>query len=212
DDYLIKPFSARELLARVGAHLEMARIRREAGEALRDADRRKDEFLAMLSHELRGPLAPLGNMLEVVKRAGGNQEVTQQAYETMERQLSQLVRFVDDLLDVSRITRNKMELRKERVDLAAIVHQAVEACRPLAEGSNHEVTVSLPPEPIELYADRARLAQVFHNLLNNACKYTPPEGRVRLTAERQGGDAVVTVTDTGLGIPPDKLSSVFDMF
>jgi signal transduction histidine kinase len=212
DDYLIKPFSARELLARVGAHLQMARMRREAGEALRDADRRKDEFLAMLSHELRGPLAPLGNMLEVVKRAGGNAELLPQAYGTMERQLTQLVRLVDDLLDVSRITRNKMELRKQRVELASIVHHAAEACRPLGDSLQHEVAVTLPREPVYLNADPARLAQVFQNLLNNACKYTEPQGRVWLTAERQAGDVLVTVKDTGLGIPPDKLASIFDMF
>jgi signal transduction histidine kinase len=212
DDYLIKPFSARELLARVGAHLQMARMRREASEALREADRRKDEFLAMLSHELRGPLAPLGNMLEVVKRAGDNAELLPQAYDTMERQLSQLVRLVDDLLDVSRITRNKMELRKQRVELASIVHHAAEACRPLGDSLGHEVAVTLPPEPVYLNADAARLAQVFQNLLNNACKYTEPGGRVWLTAERQAGDVVVTVKDTGVGIPPDKLASIFDMF
>jgi signal transduction histidine kinase len=190
----------------------MARIRREAAEALREADRRKDEFLAMLSHELRGPLAPLGNMLEVIRRAEGNAELIRNAHATMERQLAQLVRLVDDLLDVSRITRNKMELRKERVELATVVRQAVEACRPLADGMRHEVTVTLPPAPVYLHADPARLAQVFQNLVNNACKYTEPRGRIALTAERQGGDVVVTVKDTGLGIPADKLASIFDMF
>jgi signal transduction histidine kinase len=212
DDYLIKPFSARELLARVGAHLQMARIRREAAEALREADRRKDEFLAMLSHELRGPLAPLGNMLEVVKRAQGNAELIQHAHATMERQLGQLVRLVDDLLDVSRITRNKMQLRKERVELAPVVRQAVEACRPLAEGMTHEITVRLPSEPVYLHADPARLTQVFQNLVHNACKYTEPRGRIGLTARREGGDVVVSVKDSGLGIPADKLGSIFDMF
>ena len=212
DDYLIKPFSARELLARVGAHLQMARIRREAAEALREADRRKDEFLAMLSHELRGPLAPLGNMLEVVKRAEGNTELVRHAYATMDRQLAQLVRLVDDLLDVSRITRNKMELRKERVELAPVLRQALEACRPLADGMRHDLAVTLPAEPVYLQADAARLAQIFQNLVHNACKYTEPKGRIALNAERQGGDVVVTVKDTGLGIPPDKLATIFDMF
>jgi signal transduction histidine kinase len=212
DDYLIKPFSARELLARVGAHLQMARIRRDASEALRDADRRKDEFLAVLSHELRGPLAPLGNMLKVLRRADGEPELTRQAHATMERQLAHLVRLVDDLLDISRITRNKMELRKERVELAGILHQGLEACRPQAEEFRHDITVRLPPEPIYLNADPVRLGQVFQNLLHNACKYTEPAGRIRLTAERQEGDVVVTVQDSGLGIPPDKLASIFDMF
>ena len=123
-----------------------------------------------------------------------------------------MVRLVDDLLDVSRITRGKLELRKERVELASVIHQSVEACRPLAEGAKHELNVSLPPEPIYLHADSVRLAQVFSNLLNNACKYTEPGGRIWLTAERQGSDVVVNVKDTGLGIPSDKLASIFEMF
>ena len=179
---------------------------------LKDADRRKDEFLATLAHELRGPLAPLRNMLEIMKRADGNGELLQQARDTMERQLGQMVRLVDDLFDVSRITRNKLELRMERVELASVIHQSVEACRPLAESANHEVTVTLPPEPIYLHADPVRLAQVFDNLLNNSCKYTEPGGKIWLTAERQGSDVVVKVKDTGIGIPTDKLASVFEMF
>jgi PAS domain S-box-containing protein len=179
---------------------------------LREADRRKDEFLATLAHELRNPLAPLGNMLEIMKRANGDGGLIEQARGTMERQFGQLVRLVDDLLDVSRITRNKLELRKERVELASVVRQTVENCCPLAEGFKHEVTVTLPPEPIYLHADPVRLSQVFNNLFNNACKYTEPKGHVWLTAERQGGDVVVTVKDTGLGIPPDKLAGVFEMF
>ncbi len=179
---------------------------------LKDADRRKDEFLATLAHELRGPLAPLGNMLEIMKRADGNGDLLEKARSTMERQLGQLVRLVDDLIDVSRITRNKIELRKERVELASIIHQSVEACRPLAECASLEVNVALPPQPIYTHADPARLAQVFSNLLNNACKYTEPGGKIWLTAERQGSYVVVKVKDTGLGIPPDKLGSVFEMF
>jgi signal transduction histidine kinase len=212
DDYLIKPFSARELLARVGAHLQMARMRRQAADALREADRRKDEFLAMLAHELRGPLAPLSNMLEVMKRASGNQELMQQARVTMERQLGQLVRFVDDLLDVSRITRNKLVLRKERAELASVVQQAIETSRPLALASRHEVGLTLPAQPIYLDADPVRLAQVFTNLLSNACKYTEPGGRIQLSAETAGGDVVVKVSDTGLGIPAEQLASIFEMF
>src|SRR5713226_727281 len=179
---------------------------------LRDGNRRKDEFLATLAHESRGPLAPLGNMLEIMKRADGNGDLLQQARDTMERQLGQLVRLVDDLLDVSRITRDKLELRKERVELASILHQSVEVCRPLAERAKHEVTVSLPSEPIYLHADPVRLAQVFSNLLNNSCKYTEPGGRIWLTAERQGSDVVVSVKDNGIGIPPDMLPCIFDMF
>jgi PAS domain S-box-containing protein len=179
---------------------------------LKDVDRRKDEFLAVLAHELRGPLAPLRNTLEIMKRADGNGDFLQKAHSTMERQLGQLVRLVDDLIDVSRITRNKLELRRDRVELASIIHQSVEACRPLAESASHQVSVTLTPEPIYLHADPVRLAQVFGNLLNNACKYTEPGGKISLTVERQGSDVVVTVKDNGLGIPPDKLASVFEMF
>ena len=134
DDYLVKPFSARELLARVGAHLQMARMRREAAEALREADRRKDEFLAMLAHELRNPLAPLRNMLEIMKRAEGNAELIEQARSHDGAAAGQMVRLVDDLLDVSRITRNKLELRKERVELASVVHQARRNLPPAGRG------------------------------------------------------------------------------
>jgi PAS domain S-box-containing protein len=179
---------------------------------LKEGDRRKDEFLAVLAHELRGPLAPLSNTLEIIKRSQGDGDLLQQALTTMERQLGHLVRLVDDLIDVSRITRDKIELRKERVELASIVHQSVETCRPLAESANHELAVILPPEAVHVHADPVRLAQVFSNILNNACKYTPPGGKISLTAERQGSDAVVIVKDTGLGIPPDKLRCVFEMF
>jgi two-component system CheB/CheR fusion protein len=179
---------------------------------LKEADLRKNEFLAMLAHELRNPLAPLLNMLEIMKRGDGNGEVIEQVRSTLERQLGQMVRLVDDLLDMSRITRSKLELRKECVELAAVIHQSVEACRPLAERAKHELNVSLPPEPIYLHADPVRLAQVFGNLLNNACKYTEPGGRIWLTVERQGSEVVVNVKDTGLGIPSDKLASIFEMF
>jgi signal transduction histidine kinase len=179
---------------------------------LAEADRRKDGFLAILAHELRGPLAPLANMLQIMKSADGDRELMWKARETMERQLWQMVRIVDDLLDVSRITRNKLELRKERVELASIIYQAVEACRSLAEGARHEVTVTLPDEPIHLVADPARLVQVFSNLLNNACKYTEPGGHISLTAQRREKDVIVKVRDTGLGISPDKRASIFDMF
>ena len=179
---------------------------------LKDADRRKDQFLATLAHELRGPLAPLRNMLEIMQRAKDDGHLFQQARDTMERQLRQLVRLVDDLIDVGRITRDKIELRKERIELASVIQQSVEACRPLAECANLQVSATLPPEPIYLYVDPVRLAQVFSNILNNACKYTEPGGRISLVAERQGSDVAVTVKDTGLGIPPDKLDSVFEMF
>jgi PAS domain S-box-containing protein len=179
---------------------------------LQQSDRRKDEFLATLAHELRNPLAPLRNMLELIKGEDVGSELLGQARDTMERQLGQMVRLVDDLLDVSRITRDKLELRKEDVQLASVVHQAVEAARPLAESAGHELTVVLPPKPIAVHADPVRLAQVFGNLLTNACKYTEPGGRIRLTVERQRGDVVVTVEDNGIGIPPEKLAGIFEIF
>ena len=186
--------------------------RKQAEDALKEADRRKDEFLATLAHELRGPLAPVRNMLEIMKRTDVDGDLLRQARDTMERQLGHMVRLVDELLDVSRITRGKIELKRERVVLASVVSQAVEANRSLVERAKHELTVTLPPDPIYLHGDAARLAQVFGNLLDNACKYTDPGGRIWLTAEPQQNDVVVKVRDTGVGIAPEKLASVFEMF
>jgi PAS domain S-box-containing protein len=185
---------------------------RQMAADLSDADRRKDEFLATLAHELRNPLAPIRNGLQILKLAGPGGPVAEQARSIMERQLGQMVRLVDDLLDVSRITRNNLQLRKERVDLAAVLASAVETSRPLIEANAHQLTVSLPTQPIHLDADLTRLAQVFSNLLNNAAKYTEKGGCIRLSAVRQGGEAVVTVADTGVGIPFAMLPKVFDMF
>ncbi|MGE5717862.1 MAG: PAS domain S-box protein, partial [Acidobacteriota bacterium] len=179
---------------------------------LKEADRRKDEFLALLAHELRGPLAPLRNALEIAKRDGGGGEVRLRAHATMDRQLTQMTRLVDDLLDVSRITRNRLELRREDVDLARVVSDAVELCRPLMESRRQEILVTLPPHPIRLNGDPVRLAQVFSNLLNNACKYSDPGSRIRLTAGLEGQDLVIAVLDEGIGISPDALPDVFDMF
>jgi PAS domain S-box-containing protein len=207
-----------EIVEWFGAASDATR-RKEAEEALRrsqtelrEADRRKDEFLAMLAHELRNPLAPLRNMLEVMKRTTGDGDLVRQARDTMERQLGQMVRLVDDLLDVSRITRNRLDLRKERVELAPVIYDVVEMCRPLVLCVGHEIAVSVPPEPIHLHADPVRLTQIFGNLINNSCKYTAPGGRIWLTAEPQGNDVVVKVKDTGVGIPPDKLNGIFEMF
>jgi PAS domain S-box-containing protein len=179
---------------------------------LSEVDRRKNEFLATLAHELRNPLAPLSNTLEILKRAGGNSETVRQAVETMKRQLEQMVRLVDDLLDLSRITHDRLDLRSGQIELAGVIQQAVQICGPLAESAGHEVQVIVPSKPIYLHADSARLTQVFSNLLNNSCKYTNPGGKITVTAERLGNDAVVTVRDNGIGIPPDKLHSIFDMF
>ena len=179
---------------------------------LSDADRRKNEFLATLAHELRNPLAPMSNMLAVVKRANGDGEVLKQAHETLERQLGQMVRLVDDLLDLNRVTHDRLELRRSEVELSSVIQQAVEVARPLVDSAGHHLTVDLPDEPIYLDADRDRLAQLFGNLLNNSCKYTKPGGLIALSARHVGDEVVVTVKDNGAGIPPDKLHSIFDMF
>ncbi len=179
---------------------------------LSETDRRKNEFLATLAHELRNPLAPMSNMLEVVKRANGDGEILKQAHDTIERQLGQMVRLVDDLLDLNRITHDRLELRRSEVELASVIQQAVEVARPLIDSAGQELTVELPDQPIYLNADRARLAQVFGNLLNNSCKYTRANGRIWLQARLVGDEVVVSVRDNGAGIPPDKLESIFDMF
>ncbi len=181
-------------------------------EELRQADRRKDEFLAVLAHELRNPLAPIRTGLEVMKLAADNPATIAEVRDTMVRQVDQLVRLVDDLLEVSRITRGKMELRKRRVELADVVQSAVEASRPLINEAGHTLTVSLPPQPLFLSADPHRLTQVISNLLNNAAKYTPDCGRIWLTAVQQGEEAAIALKDTGLGIPREMLDRIFEMF
>ncbi|AUX45132.1 uncharacterized protein SOCE26_066130 [Sorangium cellulosum] len=187
--------------------LENARLYDE----LRDQDRRKDEFLATLAHELRNPLAPIRTGLEVL-RITGDGDQGRKTREMMERQVGHMVRLVDDLLDVSRITRGKVELRRERVELRAVLNSALETSRPLIEAAGHELAIRLPAEPLALDADPTRLAQVFANLFNNATKYTPAGGQIRLVAQRDGGEVVVRVADTGVGIPADMLPKVFDMF
>lgn len=186
--------------------------RKAAQEALREADRRKNVFLATLAHELRNPLAPIRNAAQILKLQRQPDPTVQAARDMIDRQVQHMVRLIDDLLDVSRITQGRLELRRERVDLAAVVEQAVEASRPHIERAGHELTVSLPPQPVYLDADPVRLAQVFLNLLDNACKYTEKGGRIWLTTERDGADVVVKVRDTGIGIPPEHLPRVFDMF
>jgi signal transduction histidine kinase len=181
-------------------------------EALQDADRRKDEFLAMLAHELRNPLAPIRNMLQVLKRRLGADQESQQVGEVMERQLGHLVRLVEDLMDVSRITRGKVELRREPVALSVAVSRALEAARPLLEERQHALEVALPPEEVTLDADPAWLEQILSNLLTNAAKYTPPGGHVRLSANREGAQAVVRVRDDGIGIRREMMPRLFEMF
>ena len=186
--------------------------RAEAEERLVQADRSKNEFLAMLAHELRNPLAPMHNALRVMRMAPDDKAAIDHARGVLERQLHHLSRVVDDLIDVSRVTRNRLELRTERVELATIINQAIETSRPLADAMEHDLSVSLPPEPIYLQADAVRLAQVFTNLVRNAAKYTEPKGEIRISVERQGSDAVVSVRDNGIGMDARDLAIVFEMF
>jgi signal transduction histidine kinase/ActR/RegA family two-component response regulator len=179
---------------------------------LRDIDKRKDEFLATLAHELRNPLAPIHNALEILRLRGDGGPAVEQVRSMMERQLHQMVRLIDDLLDVSRITRGKLELRKERVNLAAVIESAVDTARPLIDASGHELVLTLPQQPVYLDADPMRLAQVFANLLNNAAKYMERGGQIWLSASHDDGGVVVRVRDTGIGIAPEMLPFVFDMF
>jgi PAS domain S-box-containing protein len=194
----------------VGSSVDITDIK-QAHEALLEADRRKDEFLATLAHELRNPLAPLSNGLQLMKMSADRASV-EQAREMMSRQLGQMVRMVDDLLDVSRISRGQIELRHDRVRLADVLENARETAQPLIERSGHSLSMSLPAEPLYLQGDRARLSQVFSNLLNNAANYTPPRGSIALTAERQGGTLTVSVKDNGIGIPHAMLPRIFDLF
>ena len=212
DDYLVKPFSARELLATVDTHIKTVEIRRHLIDQLREQDRRKDEFIAMLAHELRNPLAPIRNALQLLRLSNNDQARMEQATTIMQRQVDQMVRLVDDLLDVARISRNKLELRKELVDLAAVVRSAVDTSRPVIEASQNQLQVALPSQTVLLDADPVRLAQVVSNLLNNAARYSRPGGRILLTASTQGGELMLKVSDTGIGIEPEKLSQIFDMF
>jgi len=185
---------------------------RRIAEALREADRRKDEFLALLAHELRNPLAPLRNGLEILRLAGADSNAAIRARGMMERQLGHMVRLVDDLLDVSRINRNKLELRRSRVLLTEVLGNALETARPVIEAAGHELIIALPAEPVHLDADLTRLAQVFSNLLTNSAKYTDRGGRIELAAELRSGEVEVSVRDTGIGIPTDALPHIFEMF
>jgi PAS domain S-box-containing protein len=184
---------------------------RDLATDLSEADRRKTEFLAILSHELRNPLAPISNAVRAL-RSGRDQGTIQSAAEMLERQVGQIVRLVDDLLDMSRITRGKLELRKERTELAPIINQAVEAVRALYRSTDRELTLKLPSDPVYLDADPARLAQVIGNLLNNAFKFTDMGGRVGLTIETERNHVTIRVRDDGIGIAADQLPHLFDMF
>jgi PAS domain S-box-containing protein len=188
--------------------IENARLYQE----LREGDRLKDEFLATLAHELRNPLAPIRNALQILRIGGDSPEIFAQVREMMERQLAHMVRLVDDLLDISRITRGKIVLHPEHLDVTTVLQNAIETSRPVIEASQHELIVEVPPEPLWISGDATRLAQVISNLLNNAAKYTHERGRIWLSAARESGQAVIRVRDTGMGIPAAMLPRVFDMF
>jgi PAS domain S-box-containing protein len=196
-----------QLVAIAAVGIENARLY----ERLRNQDRRKDEFLATLAHELRNPLAPIRTGLSVLNMTTKPEE-TVKIREVMERQVAHMVRLIDDLLDVSRITRGKVKLKRERVDLRDVINEALEVSAPLIEGSRHQLIFTPMDAPVWLDADRTRLAQVVSNLLNNAAKYTPANGTIQLHAAKEGGEAVISVTDNGIGIEGEMLTRVFEMF
>ena len=183
-----------------------------AMKALEESDRLKNEFLAMLAHELRNPLAPICNAVHIMRLTDGDATVLATTSEMMERQVGQIVRLVDDLLDVSRISCGKIELRRERIELASVIGHAVEASRSDMESSKHLLSVTLPSQPTYINGDPARLAQVVGNLLSNARKFTHPSGRIGLTLEREGERAVIRVRDSGIGIVAGQLPRIFEMF
>ncbi len=201
-----------EFMETISHYVTGAYVRWRLVEDLRAGDRRKDEFLATLAHELRNPLAPIRTGLEVMRMAGGNPEAMERVRATMERQVEQLVTLVNDLLDVSRITRGKLRLRKVPADPGEILRNAVDTSRPVLEEAGHGLVLELPQEPLYLEADPHRLAQVVSNLLNNAAKYTPAGGRITLRAGREDGGIRVEVEDDGIGIPSVMLGRIFDMF
>ncbi len=199
---------AQDLAGRVTAAIENAKLYRD----LQEQDRRKDEFLATLAHELRNPLAPVRNGVQILRATLPADERTARALTMMDRQLGHMVHLVDDLMDVARVSSGKVVLRKELVELGAVVDAAVEATRQAVEAGGHELSVDLPDEPMAFDADRTRLVQVLSNLLSNAAKYTPHGGRITLSAARADGNAVVRVVDTGVGIASEMLPKVFEMF
>jgi signal transduction histidine kinase/CheY-like chemotaxis protein len=185
---------------------------RHAEEALKRADRARNEFLAILAHELRNPLAPIQNAVEILHHENGLRPQSQWALAAVDRQMRQMTRLIEDLVDIARISSNRLELRREHIDLSTALRAAVETSSALLQAGGQEFVVTLPAEPIYLDADQTRLTQAIANLLNNAAKYTPRGGRIWLTGERRDGAASITVRDTGAGIAPEMLSSIFEMF
>jgi CheY-like chemotaxis protein/nitrogen-specific signal transduction histidine kinase len=186
--------------------------RRQTEQALRDADRRKNEFLATLAHELRNPLAPIRNSINILRMSGTADGGTDRIHEMMERQVEHMVRLVDDLLELSRITSGKIDLSIDRIEIAAIVRHGMETSKPLIEAGNHRLSVTLPAEPLTVEGDMVRLSQVVANLLNNAAKYTPPGGQIAVSVRREGQWIALAVRDNGIGIAPAALPNIFEMF
>lgn len=200
-----------QLEAEVGERRRAETQLQQLAEKLRDADRRKDEFLATLAHELRNPLAPIRSAVGLMQNEPSSIGA-RQALQVIDRQLRQLVRLVDDLLDVSRITHGRIELRRELTPLAPLLATAVEMTKPHLDALQHQLALELPAELLLVDGDAQRLTQVFGNLLNNAVKYTPPGGRIALDARRRGEDVIISIRDSGIGIPPERLDEVFDLF
>jgi signal transduction histidine kinase len=226
-DFIQKPIEPDILRSKADVFFELYRQRQQISlqrdelkanaEALQEADRHKDEFLATLGHELRNPLAPLRHGLDILRKrigghpngsGGGDADVLQM----MDRQMVQLVRLIDDLLDVSRVSQGKIELRRERIEVADVIRQAMETSRPLLESAGHALELDLPEAPIWLDADLTRVSQIVGNLLNNAAKYTPDGGMIRLVARAEANIAVIMVADNGIGIAPEMLPEVFELF
>ena len=197
-----------ELEARLGAEASL----REINQKLSLADRRKDEFLATLAHELRNPLAPMRNVVEAMKRHSLDARSQEWSLNVLDRQLTHITHLVDDLMEASRISQGRLTLRRKPIDLVAVLRAALDDVSGMIGAAGHALDVQLPPAPMTVDADATRLAQVFINLLTNAAKYTPRGGRIVVTAQRQGADAMVSVRDTGIGIPRESLATIFDMF
>ena len=196
----------------IGDRRQLERELHDRAERLLEADRRKDEFLAMLAHELRNPLASVSNAIQLLRMSNATAELTQWSKDVIERQVKHLARLIDDLLDVSRITRGKIELRKERIDASPVINSAVDAVRPLIEERKQELVVSFTPGTLWCEVDPTRLEQSLINLLTNAAKYTQAGGHIRLVARHEGGHVTFKVKDDGIGIPPDKLPEMFELF
>lgn len=220
-DFIQKPIEPDILRSKAEVFFELYRQRQQIeaqrdqlqaqAKALQEADRRKDEFLATLAHELRNPLAPLRHGLDILRKNPDNQNAAD-VRDMMDRQLHHLVRLIDDLMDVSRVSQGKIELRKETTRVADVIHSAVEASRPAIDAAGHRFSLDMPPEALWIDGDQTRLSQVVSNLINNASKYTPSGGKIRVSVTATAGEAVIEVADDGIGIPPELQADVFRLF